>query len=78
MAQITSVYGLDSKYTIHIYIHTHDIYVCIYEGTAEPCNTFIIVVVEIFFHERNKSFYTLTMSGTGALITLAYDIACNI
>lgn len=31
-----------------------------------------------FFHERNKSFYTLTMSGTGALITLAYDIACNI
>lgn len=78
MAQITSVYGLDSKNICYICIYTHDIYVCIYEGTAEPCNTFIIVVVEIFFHERNKSFYTLTMSGTGALITLAYDIACNI
>lgn len=56
MAQITSVYGLDSKYTIQIYIYTHDIYVCIYEGTAEPCNTFIIVVVEIFFMSETNRF----------------------
>lgn len=36
MAQITSAYGLD-------------IFVCVYEGTEGPCNTFIIVVVEFYF-----------------------------
>lgn len=77
MAQITSVYGLDSKYTIYIY--THMIYMSVYMKEQRNLVTLLSSLSsKFFFHERNKSFYTLTMSGTGALITLAYDIACNI
>lgn len=49
MAQITSVYGLDSKYTIHIYIYTHMIYMSVYMKEQRNLVTLLSSLSSKFF-----------------------------
>lgn len=47
---------IQNTYTIYMLYTIYMSSVYVYEGTAEPCNTFIIVVVEILFMSEANRF----------------------